>query len=259
MIDVNKPLENPKLKNLLKKMYENDNLELQNEILEEIIMNAHFLSYVNFSEPLKVKENGESVFEKDSKINFNMLSTNDNKVYFPAFTDWEELGKWGTPEKMETLILNFDDYVRMVLENEETEGLVINPFGNSYIFSREWLKELKAMKEERLQIKKVKFEKNTKVLLSEPEVYPTEMLEAIKDCCKNLKSIKNIWLLLMLREKEKSWLLVVDFDGNKDEIFSKIAEVSRNHLENDMYLDMISYDDEFSKNAVKNRKPFYTK
>ena len=66
MIDVNKPLENPKLKELLKKMYENDSLELQNEILEEIIMNAHFLSYVNFSESPKVKENGEGVFEKNN-------------------------------------------------------------------------------------------------------------------------------------------------------------------------------------------------
>lgn len=47
---------------------------------------------------------------------------------------------------MDTITLNFDNYVEIILENENIEGLVINPFGDSYILSREWLKELKDMK-----------------------------------------------------------------------------------------------------------------
>ena len=137
MINIHENTENQRLKDLLKKMYKDNNPKLENEILEEIIMKVNFLSYINSNE-------NEINFEN---INFNVLTTDDNKIYLPAFTDLEELSKWGIPSNMDTITLNFDNYVGIILENENIEGLVINPFGNSYILSREWLKELKAMKE----------------------------------------------------------------------------------------------------------------
>ena len=149
MININKITENQKLKELLKKMYEENNPELENEILEEIIMKVNFLSYVNLDET-------ETNFEN---VNFNVLTTDDNKIYLPAFTDLEELAKWGIPSNMDTLTLNFDNYVEIILENENIEGLVINPFSASFILSRGWLKELKDMKKERLKVNEVRIEK----------------------------------------------------------------------------------------------------
>ena len=159
---------------------------------------------------------------------------------------------------MDTITLNFDNYVEIILENENIEGLVINPFGDSYILSREWLKELKAMKEERLKVNEVKLEVNSKILLEEPKHYPTMMMEAIKECCDNLGNINKAWLLEMLTEKDKSWLLILDFEGDKNYIFSKISQAARNYLGN-MYLDMLPYEDDFAKNAVVNHKTFYNK
>ena len=131
MINIHENTENQRLKDLLKKMYKDNNPKLENEILEEIIMKVNFLSYINSNE-------NETNFEN---INFNVLTTDDNKIYLPAFTDLEELSKWGIPSNMDTITLNFDNYVEIILENENIEGLVINPFGDSYILSREWLKE----------------------------------------------------------------------------------------------------------------------
>ena len=84
MININEITENQKLKELLKKMYEDNNPKLENEILEEIIMKINFLSYVNLDET-------ETDF---GNINFNVLTTDDNKIYLPAFTDLEELSIW---------------------------------------------------------------------------------------------------------------------------------------------------------------------
>ena len=84
------------------------------------------------------------------------------------------------------------------------------------------------------------------------------MMDAIKNCCNSLGNINKAWLLEMVTEKEKSWLLILDFEGDKNYVFSKISQAARNYLGN-MYLDMLAYDDEFSKNAVKNHKPFYTR
>ena len=238
MININEITEYQKLKELLKKMYEENNPELENEILEEIIMKVNFLSYINSNE-----NNTETNFEN---VNFNVLTTDDNKIYLPAFTDLEELAKWGIPSNMDTLTLNFDNYVEIILENENIEGLVINPFSASFMLSRGWLKELKDMKKERLKVNEVRIEANSKILIDEPKCYPTMMMEEIKNCCNSLGNIN------------KAWLLVLDFEGDKNYIFSKISQAARNYLGN-MYLDMLPYEDDFARNSVQNHKAFYTK
>ena len=246
-MNINEVVENQRLKELLKKIDEDNSPELDNEILEEIIMKVNFLSYINSNEL-------ESTF---GNINFNVLKTDDNKIYLPAFTDLEELSKWGIPEKMNTITLNFDDYVEIILDNN-IDGLVINPFGDYYIIPKEGLKDLKEMKKERLKVNEIKIESNSKILISEPKHYPTMMMEAITNCCDDLGNINKAWLLEMMTEKDRSWLLVLDFEGDKNSIFSKISQVVRNYLGN-MYLDMLPYEDDFARNSVQNHKAFYTK
>ena len=248
MTDMNKTNENERLKELLKKINEDNSPELDNEILEEIIMKTNFISYINSNEL-------ESTF---GNINFNVLKTDDNKTYLPAFTDLEELSKWGIPANMNTITLNFDDYAEIILDNDSIDGLVINPFGDYYIIPKEGLKDLKEMKKERLKVNEIRIETNSKVLISESKHYPTMIMEAITNCCDDLGNINKAWLLEMMTEKDKSWLLVLDFEGDKNYIFSKISQSARNYLGN-MYLDMLPYEDDFARNSVQNHKAFYTK
>ncbi|WP_335998232.1 enhanced serine sensitivity protein SseB [Fusobacterium polymorphum] len=248
MMNINEVVENQRLKELLKKIDEDNSPELENEILEEIIMKVNFLSYINSNEL-------ESTF---GNINFNVLKTDDNKTYLPAFTDLEELSKWGIPEKMNTITLNFDDYAEIILDNDSIDGLVINPFGDYYIIPKEDLKDLKEMKKERLKVNEVRIEANSKILIDEPKHYPTMMMEEIKNCCNSLGNINKAWLLEMMTEKDKSWLLILDFEGDKNYIFSKISQAARNYLGN-MYLDMLPYEDDFARNSVQNYKAFYSK
>ncbi len=247
-MNINEVVENQRLKELLKKIDEDNSPELENEILEEIIMKVNFLSYINSNEL-------ESTF---GNINFNVLKTDDNKTYLPAFTDLEELSKWGIPEKMNTITLNFDDYAEIILDNDSIDGLVINPFGDYYIIPKEDLKDLKEMKKERLKVNEVRIEANSKILIDEPKHYPTMMMEEIKNCCNSLGNINKAWLLEMMTEKDKSWLLILDFEGDKNYIFSKISQAARNYLGN-MYLDMLPYEDDFARNSVQNYKAFYSK
>ena len=248
MTDMNKTNENERLKKLLKKIDEDNSPELENEILEEIIMKVNFLSYINSNEL-------ESTF---GNINFNVLKTDDNKTYLPAFTDLEELSKWGIPANMNTITLNFDDYAEIILDNDSIDGLVINPFGDYYIIPKEGLKDLKEMKKERLKVNEIRIETNSKVLISESKHYPTMIMEAITNCCDDLGNINKAWLLEMMTEKDKSWLLVLDFEGDKNYIFSKISQSARNYLGN-MYLDILPYEDDFARNSIQNHKTFYTK
>ena len=261
MIDVNKPLENPVLKELFSRIGKNQksDLELQNKILDEIIMRAYFLSYVFFDKPIETDETGKGTVKEDSNVSFYMISSSDGKQFYPAFTDWEELNKWNIGiDKIQTLILSFDDYAEMVLLNPDIEGFVINPFTTSFTFTREQLKILKKEKEERLKVVETKVEKDTPVMIGEAKEYPEDMLEALKSACKLDKNIKRTWLMLMYKERQESYLLVIDSMGNEKESIEFIGKKVTPHL-NGKYIDMFSYKDSFGKDVVKDKKPFYEK
>ena len=72
----------------------------------------------------------------------------DGKKFHPLFTDWEELGRWqGLTTPLKTLILSFDDYHAMISKREDTAGVVVNPFGDSFVIAREAMNTLKEHKE----------------------------------------------------------------------------------------------------------------
>ncbi|MFT9057762.1 MAG: enhanced serine sensitivity protein SseB [Ethanoligenens sp.] len=258
-IDVNKPVENPKLKELLRQFNQNKTNDIMNDLFKEIATNAHFLSVIMLSEEPKQNENVTATFQKDTIMQFPMLTTQDEQSYYPIFTDWIELGKWQAAKSPKTLILSFDDYASMVLKDENTHGIVINPFSDNMIIDRELIEHLKTRKDIIINgVSKQVVTKDTQVLLGEPKNYPNEMVNAISDYLKDQATVKRVWLRLMQKSDELSFLLVVDFSDDKEKIFRGIADAARPYM-NGMYLDIVPYQDGFGKNAVENVKPFYQK
>ncbi|MNC78298.1 hypothetical protein D3C75_1304700 [compost metagenome] len=62
----------------------------------------------------------------------------------------------------------------------------------------------------------------------------------------------------MIKEADKSYLLVLDFTGDKEQLFSNIAKIAMPYA-GGMYIDFIPYADSFGKSAVKASSPFYKK
>ena len=258
-VDINKPLENFRLNVLLKETKENQTETGMNMLFEEIVMNAHFLSVIFLSELPKPNEDGTATFQKNTTMQMPMLSSAGGKHFYPVFTDHAELAKWQKMEKPNTLILTFDDYAAFLEKNEQAEGIVINPFSDNFVLNRKLMAHLKAQKDLRTKgVSRNKITKDTKVMVGEPKEYPTEMMEALQAHMKGVPAIERAWLRLMIKDNVQSFLVVVDFAGNREEIFGQIAAVARPYLKN-VYLDMIPYQDGFGKKAVENVEPFYQK
>ena len=258
-VDVNKPLENFRLNVLLKEVKENQTETGMNMLFEEIVMNAHFLSVIFLSEPPKQNGDGTAVFQKNTTMQMPMLSSAGGKYFYPVFTDHDELAKWQRMEKPDTLILTFDDYAAFLEKNEQAEGIVINPFSDNFVLNRKLVAHLKTQKDLRTKgVSQNKISKDTKVMVGEPKEYPVEMVEALQAHMRSVPSIERAWLRLMIKDNVQSFLAVVDFTGNREEIFGKIAAAARPHLKN-IYLDMIPYQDGFGKKVVENAEPFYQK
>ena len=96
-IDVNKPVENPKLVELLDQRNhispQNEDWDsLMNNILQYIAEEGMFLAVTQFDKSNVLNHgDGTSTIQKDTVIQFESLSTNDGETYFPIYTDWKNL------------------------------------------------------------------------------------------------------------------------------------------------------------------------
>ncbi len=150
-IDVNKPVENPELLKLLGEYNSAVSEEKRNDLLDyiaqEFALHSHLLSVVKIDDNTIVEKNGQKYFKEDSKISFVQFTSEDNHVYFPAFTDWKELRKGDRfkNEYIKTLIMTFDDYYAMV--KDSSAGVVINPFSHNLMFSNGNIQYMKQRKD----------------------------------------------------------------------------------------------------------------
>jgi hypothetical protein len=261
MIDVNKPITNPDLVAVIKEMKERNTKESQDKVINEV-MKAHFISPVNISPvPASSSDRGEVVLKEETTISFSIIENTANQQFFLAFTDWEELGKWNKCENQQTLIITFDDLTSMVLDEKgNSDGFVINPHAQNIVFDKAMISILKDEKERRAKggVVEQVVEKDTTVQLGQPRIYPKEMVDAISSYLKKQKSVQAAYLQLMIKEGEQSYLIIVDFVGDRRKIFDGIGSVAIRYL-NGMFIDLIPYDSDFGRKASNNIKPFYIK
>lgn len=264
-IDLNTPITNPDLVNLfdeIKKIPAGSEQynQYMNLALQEVATKANLLAIV------EIKRNnptpgvdGKVTLNQGDTISFRMLGSNDGKTYLPLFTDWDNLRLYDEfkDKHVETMVMPFDHFVSMM--NDNISGVVINPFSHNLGLSKEQLLHMKEIKQlQATGATERVIQKETKVLLAEPSPYPLDLTNALIEYAKKNKSIDRLHLKLMNNAGEISFLLIVGFKGDRSEIFPKLAETARPFLKNGMFIDMVSYDDSFGKQAADN-KPFYVK
>ena len=96
-------------------------------------------------------------------------------------------------------------------------------------------------------------------MLGEPKEQPRELLEAVKRHLKATREVKKAYFMLMIRDNEQSFLIVVDFCGDREKVFGGIAAAATPHLKQGQFIDMVPAGDRFGQNAIAEKKPFYTR
>ncbi len=261
-LELNRPLENPRLKELFALRREAEDGEMLRPIMEkllsELVMNASLLSMVRLSQN---SGTGEEACEcsPETTIGFPMLTAPDGRQFYAAFIDEEELGEWNSLKEsgLQTICLNFDEYAYMVLDQQQAEGLVINPFSDNLSLDRNGLRELRERKE--LQTTghaRKQVEKNAVVHLGDPEEYPEEMVEAICSYAEAEPGIRRLWLRMMEQNGELSYLLVAELSGETEALFEQIAVAAAPYL-GEMFIDMLPLSDGFAQRAIEGTSAFY--
>ena len=150
-MEFNKPVSNPMMVGSIELLKAEDTPEHRQMFLDEL-QKAKFLSPVVIDPVPVPDENGRVTIARDDKVQFPMLSTEDGRKFFMAFTDWTELKKWRDEENQQTFAMNFDDYAGMLLRKDAQGnispalGFVINPFGGNIVVTREMVASMIAAK-----------------------------------------------------------------------------------------------------------------
>ena len=150
-MEFNKPVSNPMMVGSIELLKAEDTPEHRQMFLDEL-QKAKFLSPVVIAPVPVPDENGRVTIASDAKVQFPMLSTEDGRKFFMAFTDWTELKRWRDEENQQTFAMNFDDYAGMLLRKDAQGnispalGFVSIPFGGNSVVTREMVASMIAAK-----------------------------------------------------------------------------------------------------------------
>lgn len=245
-------ITNPELKANLETLRIKESPELEQTVYEQICTSARFLSVVHPADDFSAE---------NPNYEFPVLTTSGHGyIFYPIFTDIEELRKWNQEEDVQTLVLTLDNYAEMVASDPKIHGLVINPYGANFSIERDMVEFLKVQKAfiGKAAIEQM-FHAQDQVgpQLSDPEVYPEAMVQAMQAYMATNETIHRAWLRQMVNDGEKSYLVIVDArDSDTNGDFGEISSVALPHL-TDMYLDLLPLEDAFAQKAVEGVAPFF--
>lgn len=136
------PITNPELKRAMEAMHKGAHSREEQMITLQLLLNAQLLA------PVSVTQG-----KGEAQVQFQLLSTQDDRAFFPAFTDLDELRKCFDKPDQQTLVLTFADYARMILKDKSAQGLVVNALGNSLTLEQTLVEYLDKVQRESKQEK----------------------------------------------------------------------------------------------------------
>lgn len=253
MSEKNLTISNPELKAKMEALRMKESHELEEEIYTEVANSARFLSVVTLK---------EDSTPENPKFDLPVLTTaGHGLLFYPVFTDMEELRKWNSDENAQVAVLTFDDYAEMVLRDSKVQGIVVNPRTTNFPIERDMIDYLRTQKSffGKLAIEQMFQQEKGGPAFSEPSPYPTAMAEAVRAAMTEAVGIRRAWLRLMENEGEKSYLIVIDAEGGEAErCYGPVSSAALPHFDG-LYLDLISFEDDLGKRAADGVEPFYCK
>lgn len=263
--EINRPIMNPTLVCAANQFFQGLSTKRVTRDMEanmfKEIYNAKYLMPLDASKMNMEKtnaDNGECVVKEKSIMQFPLITNSEDKSFYPFFTDWNEFRRFDKEQKFSGNIATFEDIKYFI---DKADGISINPYGANITLTKDMCNVIESAAKDSPQntvIKEQVAEKDSKVMLGEPAEYPQKMIDEI---CKYLKTNKNInaaYLRLMVKDNEQSYLIVVDFSGDKNGVFSGIANAGVPYS-NGKYLDFVPLSSSFGKGAIENVMPFYKK
>ena len=139
-----KPVRNPLLKEAEKLARENPSMENSVRFLNEVVRARLLIPVSMDKSPVYDKELDEIILEENTEISFELIKAANGDIYYPVFTDGEEMLKCGIGRGQQSMIVNFDDLAAMLLSPvNAVAGFAINPMSDNMCFTTDMVAAMK--------------------------------------------------------------------------------------------------------------------
>ncbi len=259
LADLSKPIYNGRIKGLMRQASLAPSEELMNLIYEEFAMNTRLIGVILLSEEPEADENGMAKFKEGTTMQLPLLTAPDGSKFYPVFTDMQECEKWHEILEPKTMLVNFDEIYSIIKGNPDTNGVVINPFGENMMVDEKLLDHLRERKQNlNEQVVKEHITADTKISVADMAEFPVDMAKAITEVLEKETVVKKAWLRLMKKEEEISYLFVADMEetGAQQVVFEKVVKAAKPYLKG-IGIGMITCQEDLGQQAVENVPPFY--
>ena len=139
-----KPVKNPALKKAIKDARKEPNEENSVRLLNEVVKARLLIPVSMDKDPEYDEKLKEVVLEKDTRISFELIKAKNGELYYPVFTDGEEMLKCDIEKDQHSMIVNFDDLAAILLMPQSgIAGFSINPMSDNLCFRTEMVAAMK--------------------------------------------------------------------------------------------------------------------
>jgi len=189
-----------------------------------------------------------------TQTDIRLLNIPAKGEFLPAFTSYSEFMK-SPLDHEKVVVLPFIKLESILADAPETvAGIVLNPHGKSLLIQRK-----QALSESKFSLEKQNYSGGLK--LSKPNYIPEPVLAALSGFFNASDNVYRAWLLLSQGKEEIAphLLLLIDFDGDREAFFTKIAKSVRPFFRKGDRFEMMKADFKLIQAAEKLSHPFYQK
>ena len=184
-----------------------------------------------------------------------VISNQKRELFLPAFTQQSEVKKENFPDATYT-VLTFDQIHSVITDAPDVKGVVFDPYSLALPFQRSQLNEIQSATNG-LSVEMMQHEKP---LIIKPWKKPEPKLtKALNGFFEQSNCIYGAWLVsARSEENEKSHrLFVIDFDGDRRDLFPKIADIIKMHMECGESFELMKAEGDVMKSIEGRIMPFY--
>lgn len=139
-----KPVKNPELKKAIEAARKEPNQENSIKLLNEVVRARLLIPVSMDRDPEYDEKLQEVVLEKDTRISFELIKAKNGDLYYPVFTDGEEMLRCDLDTDQHSMIVNFDDLAAILLMPQSgIAGFAVNPMSDNLCFSRDMVAAMK--------------------------------------------------------------------------------------------------------------------
>lgn len=219
--------------------------------LETFVREKKFEDEKKFYNNLKEIQLYSFVFKNNGKSFLCTVQKDDEKEFYPAFTNYNELAMW--PSEISDIVkLSFDDLKHILLgDKRNIYGIVINPFGKSIQIESQNLKRMDSI------TTGMYLERTNGLTNGMYLYYPQEVPAGLKNginlfLSNNKRKVYGVYLYQAKRNiyEPPHWLFLIEFDDDKISLFSRFAKIVKLYMKPGDVFELVKYSGELKSGGM---------